>query len=126
MLWDRKWERLKQIKKHHSTSKSNKSGLVQSSAFMGHIGIPLDSIPWIQPPPSNSHHEDYCICSREQPEPLFVTGILRGGEIKKITMAISFTARRAQNSTLCSLFIECSGTGTRRLELQVHFTTGWI
>ena len=36
--------------------------------------------PWVVPPPSNSHHQDYYIFSRgSQPKPSFATGIPGGG-----------------------------------------------
>ena len=39
------------------------------------------SITWVVPPPSKSHHHDYCIFSRgSQPKPSFATGILGRGD----------------------------------------------
>ena len=72
---------------------------------MGHIRIPY-SLGW--------HHLDYYICSREpQPEPSFVTGIL-GGRSKAQPMT-------QQKIQLYLPSLACSGTGNRRLEIQVNF-----
>ncbi len=47
------------------------------------------NIRWVWPPPSNSHHQDYYILSRgSRPKPSFATGILGGGHIQNIRVAI--------------------------------------
>ena len=63
-------------------------GHIRISSGTPNSGTPLSiSIPWMWPPHSNSHHQDYSIFGREsQPKPSFATGILGRGPHPKYTI----------------------------------------
>ena len=68
---ERKPVHISQLIGHISPSKKNKYSSSDTVVLKSSI------IFLVVPSPSNSHHQDYYICSREfQPKPSFATGIL--------------------------------------------------
>ena len=72
----------------HQKKKSSERITHDISWHLPTILLPFRGICWVLPPPSNSHHQDYYIFSREsQPKPSFATVTGRGDNPRYVTFA---------------------------------------